>query len=90
MEMRAAMPVMSTVPMMACNAPPPSPTTLRIEDVKNSASRRARPLTTTVHATEKSGTIAMRNADATTPVTRRSTALRRLSMIAEMVKMRMR
>ena len=46
--MSAAVPVMSRVPTMACSAPPPSPVTLRIELVKNSMSKRARPLVSTV------------------------------------------
>ncbi len=42
-EMSVAMPVMSSVPMIACSAPPPSPTTLRIDSEKNWRSKRARP-----------------------------------------------
>ncbi len=60
--MIAAAPVMSTVPQMACTAPPPSPTTLRIELEKKVPSKRAMPYEITVQATETSGTIAMRNA----------------------------
>ena len=85
-EMIAAAPVMRIVPTIAWSAPPPSPTTLRIDELKNMASKRLMPLTTTVHATETSGTMAIRNAAVTTPVTRRSTALRRLSTMAEIVK----
>ena len=69
--MSVAMPVISSVPMIACSAPPPSPTTLRIELVKNSGSKRAAPLTTTVKSSEISGSRAMMNAVSTSEVTRR-------------------
>ena len=46
-------PVMSSVPTIACSAPPPSPTTLRIELVKNvRVEARASPLATTVQSSE--------------------------------------
>ncbi len=74
--MSAAIPVMMSVPMIAWYAPPPSPTTPRIEDVKNSTSKRARPWLTMVTTTETSGIIASANAEVTTIVTSRSVAFR--------------
>ena len=67
---------MINVPMIAWYAPPPSPTTPRIEFVKNCASNRAMPLASTVTTTDTKGAIAMRNATVTTTVTSRSVALR--------------
>ena len=57
-EMIAVAPVMSTVPQMACTAPPPSPRMPRIELEKKVPSKRAMPFEITVQATETSGTIA--------------------------------
>ena len=74
--MMAAVPVMSSVPTIAWIAPPPSPTTLRIELVKNCTSKRAEPFTTTVTSSETSGVIAIRKAPVTRAVTKRSVALR--------------
>ncbi|MDQ1136164.1 hypothetical protein QE410_000963 [Microbacterium sp. SORGH_AS 1204] len=87
MEMTAAASVIRTVPTMACSAPPPSPTTLRIEELKNSPLQLGAPRVTTVKATDTRGTIAMRNASVTTPVTSRSTALRCPSTMVEMTVM---
>ena len=70
-EMRVAAPVIKSVPMMAWRAPPPSPTTLRIDSVKKSRSKRGSPLTTTVKMREISGSRATMNAVATREVTRR-------------------
>ena len=76
-------PVMMSVPTMACHAPPPSPTTPRIDEVKKSASMRAQPRCTTVHTTEISGSSTMPNAEVTRAVARRSTAWRRPSTIRD-------
>jgi hypothetical protein len=46
--MSVASPVMMRVPMMAWRPPPPSPTTLRIERLKKSMSRRPAPSVMTV------------------------------------------
>ncbi len=74
--MTVAMAVMMRVPTMAWYAPPPSPTTPRIEYVKNSASKRASPLLSTVTTTETRGISAMTKKLLTTAVTSRSVALR--------------
>ena len=76
-EMRVAMPVTSRVPVMACRMPPPSPTTLRIEEVKNVGVMKAgRPLSAVVTMIETRGTRAMMNAAVTRAVIRRSLAWR--------------
>ena len=48
-------PVMISVPTMACQAPPPSPTTPRIDDVKNVGVHPGPAVLDTVHTTEISG-----------------------------------
>ncbi len=75
-EMTVASPVMSSVPMIAWAAPPPSPSTFRMESVKKSRSMRPDPITTTVYTSETSGIIATVNAAMTSVVTRRSAARR--------------
>ncbi len=82
-EMTAASRVMSTVPVMACRAPPPSPITLRMDWEKKGTSKRARPETTTVQASDMSGSSAITKAVATSEVTRRSIALREPSTRSE-------
>jgi hypothetical protein len=62
------------VPVMACSAPPPSPTTLRIELLKNVGSKRSRPFEMTVKSSEVSGRSAITKAVTTSEVTRRSRA----------------
>ncbi|KZX20845.1 hypothetical protein ACH61_02049 [Rathayibacter tanaceti] len=47
-EISPAMAVISSVPTIACRAPPPASMTLRIEEEKNSGSKRASPFETTV------------------------------------------
>ena len=49
------MPVTNSVPVIACVAPPPSPTTLRIDHVKKVTSKRRSPWASTVHSSEISG-----------------------------------
>ena len=61
---------------MACEIPPPSPTTLRMSEVKNSVSKRAAPFDTTVHTTDTSGNATTPKAHVTTAVTKRSVARR--------------
>ena len=77
--MMIVMPVMMRVPTMAWYAPPPSPRTPRIDQVKNSSSKRARPRLTTVHTTDSRGVSATRKNVVTSPVTTRSVACRRPS-----------
>src|SRR4051794_13979091 len=67
---------MISVPKIAWYAPPPGPTTPTIEELKNSPSRRSRPLDRTVQTRLTSGTMASRNAPYTRQVTNRSVALR--------------
>ena len=81
--MIAAAPVMSTVPQMACTAPPPSPRTPRIELEKKVPSKRAMPYEITVQATETSGTIATAKELETMPVMNRSNARRLPSTMRE-------
>src|SRR5215218_10085751 len=82
-EISVVIAVMMSVPTMACQAPPPSLTTPRIDVVKKSASMRAQPRCTTVHTTEINGSRTTPNADVTTAVARRSRAWRRPSTIRD-------
>ena len=74
--MKVAKPVMTSVPMIACTAPPPSPTTFRSDSVKNAKSKRPEPFWMAVASSETSGTIAMANVDVTASVATRSVARR--------------
>src|SRR3712207_3489739 len=66
--------------------PPASmpPNTPRMDTVRKYGVSRSRPLDTTVHETETSGTSAMRNAVSTRPVATRSVTRRRRSVPANM------
>ena len=59
--------------------PPPSPTTLRIEKVRNSALSAGTPSTSTLVTSETSGTSATAKAAQTSVVTSRSSAVRGFS-----------
>jgi antitoxin (DNA-binding transcriptional repressor) of toxin-antitoxin stability system len=61
---------------MAWTAPPPTPSTLRIELLKNDRSKRFRPFARVVAATHTSGTRASRKAPMMKPVIIRSVARR--------------
>ncbi len=83
MEITAAMAVTISVPMMAWRPPPPSPTTLRRLEVKNSGSKRLEPLVTAVNTSEMSGMSASTNATVTRIVMTRSFAFRSPSTARE-------
>ena len=46
-EITVAMPVITSVPTIACSAPPPEPITPRADSVKKAPSKRATPRFTT-------------------------------------------
>ena len=88
--MRAAIPVMMSVPTIAWRAPGVATTSsvsgsnaLPPVWVMKFQLTTARPLDTTVHRVEMSGATARRKAAVTSPRTTRSTALRRFSTIEE-------
>ena len=72
---------------MACTAPPPSPTTLRMELVKKVRSKRAMPLPITEMTSDTSGSRARTKALVTRVVASRSWALRLPSTMAEAATM---
>ncbi len=78
-EMIVAAPAITSVPMIACAAPPPAPITPRCVSVKNSGSKRATPFETTVQSSDASGITAIANAQLISTVMPRSVALRRPS-----------
>ena len=59
---------------MAWRPPPPTETTPRIDELKNSASRRAMPCETSVTSSERSGSRASKNEPVTREVTKRFAA----------------
>ncbi len=81
------MPVTHSVPVIACTAPPPSPTTLRIELVKKATSNRFRPLPMVAMTRETSGSRARTKALVTTIRASRSLARRVPSTRAESTTM---
>jgi hypothetical protein len=82
-EIKVAIPVVQRVPVIACTAPPPAPTTLRIEYVKNWRSRRCTPWLMVEITSETSGTRARQNAEVTRMVANRSFAFRAPSTAPE-------
>ena len=82
-EIRVATPVITSVPTIACWAPPPAPITPRADSVKKEPSKRAVPFLITSKSTEKSGATATKNAATIPRVTSRSIACRRFSTIRD-------
>ena len=75
-EISAARPVTMIVPTMACEMPPPSPTTLRMSRREELGVESVPAVGHTVHTTETSGKATMTNALVTMAVTSRSLARR--------------
>ena len=74
--MTVVIPVMSRVPTIAWYAPPPAPTTPRIDSLKKAPSNRAAPRLTTTYSRDTSGTIAIPKAAVTAVAASRSVARR--------------